>query len=634
MRLQKAARAIERVVNPLSSITNSVGQGILVVMMLLIVVDVVLRYVFNRPIKGSYEVIEFMLVLLVFFGLAYTQTKKANVAIDLLTRHFSLGIQAVIDSTTYLLCLAGFVVITWRSIAEAEVSRVDGVTSGLLSLPVFPFMWVVAFGSALLCLVFVVDLLDSLDGVVKNCQKPWLWLALAGVVVLLLAGFPVWFHLLPWEISRVSVGLIGVGLLILLLFSRMLIGPVMLVIGFLGFTYLVNLDASLAMMGMSPYRTTATYTMSTLSLFMVMGLFCFYAELSKDIYGTLHRWIGHLPGGLAMATAGACGGFAAVSGSGLATAVAMGTVALPEMRRYKYDDSLACGCVAAGGTLGILIPPSIPLIIYAGLTEESIGQLFMAGIFPGILTVVLMMLIIYVRVRLNPKLAPPAPATTFKEKLISLQGTWGILLLFVLVMGGIYMGVFTPTEAAGIGAFGALLIGFSRRKFNWQKLRAALADSAKYTVMLFFMLIGAHIFGYFLTVSQISVRLADFVVGLPVPNIVTLIFILLIYVILGCFMPAIATIILTLPIFFPVVTAMGYDPILYGILMIKMAEMGGITPPFGMLVFVLAGVAKDVPVSTIFRGAVPFLMADVGCVTALLLLPDIALFLPRMMIGG
>jgi len=388
------------------------------------------------------------------------------------------------------------------------------------------------------------------------------------------------------------------------------------------------------LIGMSPYRTASTHTMSTLALFMAMGLFCFYAGLSKDIYYTLQKWIGHLPGGLAMATCGACGAFAAVCGSGLANAVAMGTVALPEMRRYKYDDGLACGCIAAGGTLGILIPPSIPMIIYAGLTEESIGQLFMAGIFPGLITVIAMIIITYVRVKRNPSLAPPAPSTTFKEKLFALQGTWGILLLFVLVMGGIYMGVFTPTEAAGVGAFGALMIGFIKRKFNRQKIQDALADATKNTVMMFFMLIGAGIFGYFLTISQIPFKLADLVVALPVPNIVTLLIILLVYLVLGCFMPVIASIILTLPILFPIIVAMGFDPIWYGILMIKMAEVGGITPPLGMVVFVLAGVAKDVPVSTVFRGAVPFLIADAVCVAALLLVPDIALFLPRMMLGG
>jgi len=632
--LEKAARAIDGVANPLSNIVNSAGRFILVMMMLLITVDVVLRYAFNRPIKGSYELIEFMLVMLVFFGLAYTQTKKGHISIDLLTSHFSPGTQAVINSATYLLCLYGFALIAWRSIVQAEILRVAESSSGSLYLPIFPFMWVVVFGSALLCLVFLVDFLDSLASAVKNCRKPGMWLAVAGVVVLLLATFPFWADWLQLEISRLTMGLIGVGFLLVLLFSRMLIGPVMVLIGFLGFTYLVNVDASLSMIGISPYRTASAHAMSCLPLFVLMGMFCFYADLSKDIYSTLQKWVGQLPGGLAMATAGACGGFAAVSGSSLATAITMSAVALPEMRRYKYADSLACGVIAAGGTLGILIPPSVAFIVYAQLTEQSIGKLFMAGIFPGILTVILMMVIIYFWARWNIKAAPRGPSTTFTEKIISLKGTWGILLLFVLVIGGIYVGIFTPTEAAGIGAFGALLIGLGKRKFNRQNLPAALADATKNTTLLFLMLIGAMIFGYFLTMSQIPFKLADLVVALPVPNVVTLIAILSVYIILGCIMPIMPAIILTVPIFFPVVMAMGYDPIWFGVLMVKMAEIGQVTPPVGINVLVIAGVAKDVPVSTVFRGAIPFLIADVTVVTVLILFPDIALFLPRMMIGG
>jgi len=630
-RLDRVAHALERVANPLSVIADSTGRCILALMVFLVTVDVVLRYLFNRPLKGSYELIEFMMILVVFFGLAYTQIRKNHLSINLLMPRFSKETQAVVRSATYLLCLAGFLLITWRSIGHAEFLRMKGTTSGVLFIPNFPFMWVVAFGSALLCLVYLTDLLRSLSEVIRDSRKPWAWLTLDGIVVLLIFSIPVWLDWLPWEISRPGVGLFGICLMLLLLFAQMPIGPVMAVVGFLGFSYLVNPEAGLNILGMTPYRSVSVHTLSTIPLFILMGQLCFHAELSKDIYETLRSWVGRLPGGLAMATVGGCAGFAAVSGSSLATAVTMGTISLPEMRRHKYANTLACGCVAAGGSIGILIPPSIPFIIYASLTEESIGKLFIAGIIPGLMEAILYILAIYIMCKIKPALGPPGPSSTFKEKIVSLKGTWGILILFFLVMGGIYGGLFTPTEAAGVGAFGALLLGIVKRKFNRQNLLAALADTTKNAAMLFLMLIGAEIFGHFLTISQIPFMLADFVVALPVSNVVTLIALLCVYIILGCIMPIIPAIILTIPIFFPVVTGLGYDPIWFGVIVVTMAEMGQITPPVGINVFALSGVAKEVPLGTIFKGILPFLLADAVRVALLIIFPALALFLPSLM---
>jgi tripartite ATP-independent transporter DctM subunit len=631
MELEKAARAIERVANPLSRITDSAGRVVLALMMLLITVDVVLRYFLNRPIKGSYELVEFMLVLLVYLGLAYTQTKKGHVSVTLFTAKLPLGQVSVIRSATYLLCLAIFGIISWRCVLQAETLRASETASGVLFIPNFPFMWVVALGSVLLFVIFLIDFLDSLDGVIKNTRNPWIWFALDGVFVFLVLTMPVWLDWLPWDISRPVMGIIGVSLLVLLLFSSMPIGPVMALIGFLGFAYLVNLNASLAILSTSPYRSASNHALTTIPLFMLMGLLCFHAELSKDIYKTLRNWMGRLPGGLAMSTVGGCAGFAAVSGSSLATAVTMGTIALPEMRRYKYADSMACGAIAAGGSIGILIPPSIAFIIYASLTEESIGRLFIAGVIPGLMEALFYIITIYILCKIKPEMGPPGPSSTLREKLVSLKDTWGIIVLFILVIGGIYGGIFTPTEAAGVGAFGALLLGYIKRKMDRRKILDALAEASRNTAMLMLMLVGADIFGYFLTMSQIPFLLAEFVVGLAVPKAVTLWAILLVYVILGCIMPIIPAIILTVPIFFPVVTGLGYDPIWFGVIVVTMAEMGQITPPVGINVFILAGVAKDVPLGTIFRGILPFVVADIVRVILIFAFPALALWLPSLM---
>jgi len=631
MVLENSARFLERFANPLSRITDIIGRGILALMVLLITADVVMRYFFNSPIKGSYELVQFMLSMIVFLGLAFMQTKKGHVSISLLTSKLSSSQRSVIGSATYLLCLITFALVSWRCILQAETLRISNTSSDVLSIPNFPFMYIVAFGSIMICLIFIIDFIRSLDGVLKECEHPWLWFSLDGIFVLLLITIPVWLHWLPIDISRPAMGIIGIVLLILLLFSSMPIGPVMALVGFVGFSYLVNTEASLGILGTSPFRTASNHSLSTIPLFVLMGLLCFHAELSKDVYTTIRNWVGKLPGGLAMSTVGGCAGFAAVSGSSMATAVTMGTLALPEMRRYKYDDGLACGCVAAGGSIGILIPPSIAFIIYAGLTEESIGKLFIAGIIPGLMEAVFYMITIYIMCKIKPELGPPGPSSTWKEKIFSLKDTWGILVLFILVMGGIYGGIFTPTEAAGVGAFGALVLGFIKRKLTRKKILIALADASKNTAMLLFMLIGAHAFSYFLTMTQIPFMLSDFVVGLPVANWVMVWAILFVYIILGCIMPIIPAIVLTIPIFLPVVTGLGYDPIWFGVIVVTMAEMGQITPPVGINVFALSGVAKDVPLGTIFKGIFPFLIADLIRVILVFLIPGLALFLPSLM---
>lgn len=631
MILDSTARSLDRFANPVSRISDYIGQVILVLMVLLITIDVIMRYFFNLPLKGSYELVQFMLVTIVFLGLAFVQTEKGHVSISLLTNRLSSGQNAVIRSATYFLCLIIFSLVSWRCILQAETLRAGGTASDVLSIPVFPFMWVVSFGSILICLIFLIDVIKSLDGVISKCEKPWLWFAADGIFVLLIVTLPIWLHWLPFDISRPAMGIIGIVLLILLLFSSMPIGPIMALVGFLGFSFLVSTQAGLGILGTSPFRTASNHSLSTIPLFVLMGMICFQAELSKEVYTTIRNWMGRLPGGLAMSTVGGCAGFAAVSGSSMATAVTMGTLALPEMRRYKYDDGLACGCVAAGGSIGILIPPSIAFIIYAGLTEESIGKLFIAGIIPGLMEAVFYMITIYLMCKIKPELGPQGPSSTWREKILSLKDTWGILVLFIIVMGGIYGGIFTPTEAAGVGAFGAIMLGIIKKKLTRKKILIALADASKNTAMLLFMLIGAHAFSYFLTMTQIPFILSDFVVGLPVSNWMTLWAILVVYIILGCIMPIIPAIVLTIPIFMPVVTGLGYDPIWFGVIVVTMAEMGQITPPVGINVFALAGVAKDVSLGTIFKGIFPFLIADIVRVGLVFFIPSLALWLPSLM---
>lgn len=433
--------------------------------------------------------------------------------------------------------------------------------------------------------------------------------------------------------TPLTIGLIGIGLVIILLFSRMPVGLVMALVGFTGFACLTSVEGAFGLLRTVPFTTSASYDLSVLPLFLAMGSLSYYSGLSHALYHSAYKWIGGLPGGLAMATILGCSGFAAISGSTLATAATMGTIALPEMKKYNYDSALATGAVASGGSLGILIPPSAIFIIYGILTEQSIGKLFMAGVFPGLLLAFLFMISIYVRVRHNPKLGPPGDRTSFIEKLAAVRGTWAVLVLFLVIMGGLYIGLFTPTEAAGVGAFGAFLFALCKKRLTKKNLVAVLTETMRTTAMIFVIVIGAMIFGYFLAVSRLPFELASFVSGLPVSRYIILIAILIAYLFLGCIMDTLAMVILTVPIFYPVIVKLGFDPIWFGVIMVLVSEMGVITPPVGLNVYVIHGVAKNVPLFTIFRGVLPFLLMMIFCIILVIAFPQIALFLPSVMSG-
>lgn len=404
----------------------------------------------------------------------------------------------------------------------------------------------------------------------------------------------------------------------------------MALVGFLGFAYLNGLEPALGLIKQVPFEIFAQYNLTVVPLFILMGAFALTAGLSQDLYRMANNWLGHLRGGLAMATVGACGFFAAISGSSVATAATMATVALPEMRKYNYDPALATGCIAAGGSIGILIPPSVILIIYGIIAEQSIGKLFLAGFFPGILEAVFYILTIALMVKLNPKLGPRGEHIGFRKKAAALLKVWEVILLFVCVIGGIYTGIFTPTEAAGVGAFGAFFFALVRRRLSWQNFSNSLVDTTKNTGMIFIILMGAMILGYFLAITRLPFEMANIVSNLPVNRYVILILILFILAALGCVMDSMAIVLLTVPIFFPVIMQLDFNPIWFGILVVRVTEMGLITPPVGLNIYIIKGIS-NVPMGTIFRGVIPFIFADILHIALLLAFPQISLFLPSMM---
>jgi tripartite ATP-independent transporter DctM subunit len=425
--------------------------------------------------------------------------------------------------------------------------------------------------------------------------------------------------------------LVGFIVLFVLLFLEVPIAYGMMVIGVAGFAWLVGLEPALNLAGTVAAETVLNYNLSVLPLFVLMGNFVARSGISSDLYDTSNAFVGHFRGGLAMATIGACGGFSAVCGSSLATAATMSKVAMPSMRRYGYDDSLATASIAAGGTLGMLIPPSVLLVVYGIMTDTDIGKLFVAGIVPGILGILFYMAAVAVATRLNPRLGPPGARTDLRGRLRALRGVWGMLLLFLLVIGGIYLGVFTPTEAAGIGAAGAFLIALARRTLDLRAIKEILIETGRTSAMMFLVLIGAIMFSNFMNVARLPNLVADWFREMQVPPLVVIFVMMAIYLVLGCILESFSMVLLTVPIFYPIVQALGFDLIWFGIIIVVVTEISLITPPIGLNVFVVKAMVPDVPVTRIFRGLAPFIAVDIVRLAVLILFPAIVLFVPQMM---
>ena len=434
-------------------------------------------------------------------------------------------------------------------------------------------------------------------------------------------------------VDPTTIGIIGIGLVFFLLFAGMPIAFAMMLVGFLGMDYLTSLKAALPVIARTTYEVAAFYPYMVMPLFVVMGGFAGNTGLTQEMYSTFDKWFRKFPGGLGITTIAACAGFAAVSGSSVATAATMGKLALPEMQRFRYDNRLATGCIAAGGTLGFLIPPSLGFVVYGILTEQSIGKLLVAGVVPGLILALAFACIVMIRVKLNRNLAPAsAESVPWQEKLRSAMNIWEPLALFVGVMGGIYFGFFTPTEAGAIGATALFLIALIKRRLGWKNLVASLGEAARIAAMVQLLVIGASVFSYFLALSTIPMQVAMWVGNLQTSPYVIHAFITLIYLFLGCFMDVLSMLVLTMPVIFPVVIALGFDPIWFGVIAVLVMEAGLITPPVGLNIFTVAGVAKGVPVETVFRGSAPFLLAILFMVVLITIFPELATFLPTLML--
>ncbi|MGI6308462.1 MAG: TRAP transporter large permease [Dethiobacteria bacterium] len=432
----------------------------------------------------------------------------------------------------------------------------------------------------------------------------------------------------------ITTGIIGTLGVFFLLILGMPIALALMLIGFLGIWYLASFQAALPVVARTVYEVSSTYSYIVIPLFLIMGSFASVSGLIEDLYNVFDKWLRRLPGGLAAATIAACAGFSAVSGSSVATAAAMSGIAYPEMRKYNYSPRLATGTIAGGGTLGFLIPPSIGFVVFGMLTEQSVGKLLIAGILPGIILAATFIALVVLQVKRDPSLAPANPEpVSWREKFLVLKNVWEIVLVFLVVMGGIYLGWFTPSEAGAAGA--ALLFFFAllKKKLTFRNLFTALQEAVRVSAMVLFLIAGATVYTYFLGLSTIPMQLVGWVAGMAISRYFVLAAILLVYLFLGCFIDAVSMMVLTLPVVFPLILQLGFDPIAFGVVCVLMMDAGLITPPMGLNLFTIAGTAKDVSMEEIYLGALPFVIPILIVVVIVAAFPETALFLPRMMLG-
>jgi tripartite ATP-independent transporter DctM subunit len=430
--------------------------------------------------------------------------------------------------------------------------------------------------------------------------------------------------------TPLQFGILGLVALLFLLMCSLPVAIVMGLVGVVGYAAVVSGKAALSVMSADLYDTFSNYNLTVIPLFVFMGQVAFHAGISGRLFAAANSWLSGLRGGLAMATVGACAAFGAICGSGPATAATMALVALPEMKKFKYDDALASGTVAAGGGLGMLIPPSVVFIVYGILTEQSIGKLFISGIIPGIVVALLFCLTISLQCYLNPSLAPVAVRTSWRVRFASLLGVIETLVLFVFVMGGLFAGWFTPTEGAAVGAAGSVVIAVAGRNCSWKMLWQATHETIRTSCMVMVIVAGATMFGHFLAVTGVPTQFAGWLAGLPVPPWVIILMIIVFYLVAGCFIDALALILLTIPIFYPVIQGLGYNAIWFGVIIVLVTQMGVITPPVGVNVYVVSGIDRSIPLQTVFRGSMPFLLALCVACGLLMVFPQLATWLPQI----
>jgi tripartite ATP-independent transporter DctM subunit len=627
------------------------------------VADVLLRWLFNSPITGLNEIVGMGMAVAVAATFPAGAMQRINLTIDLLHDRVSQRLSETLKLGASVLLLLFYVLLAWRVGAYAQALEARAAQTIYLQLPMAPFIWTVtafiAISAAVQFIVVLVNVRCRLSGIRipagwsigAQAQKseiavneaaigsmPVLGVGTAILAATAGAVFLIYEFLAPISAVAASNPLLFSAIVVLVLWLLLVmyvpLGVVMGLLGLFATIMFIGLDPALTVLGNESIQFLTNYQVAVLPLFLMMGSFAVAAGMSADIYELAHTLLGHRRGGLALATIGGCAGFGALTGSSLATVATIGRVALPEMGARGYSTALAAGSVAAGGTLGALIPPSIPLVFYALLTETSIGQLFIAAIVPGIITVLLYLLAIWLTVRITPSAAPPkSERSSASHILAALRRAWAALLLLTVVVGAIYSGICTETEAAAIGAGGAFVVALARRRINRATLLQVMGETTATTALIYLIIVGVLMFSFSMGVTGLPRRMTDFVTEQNLAPLVVLTLILFIYLALGAIMDSNTVMFITIPIVTPLIMGMGFDLVWWGIVNLIVLETGLISPPFGIHLFVLKSIAGvDVPLPTVYRGVLPFVIADLMKLILIVLVPALALWLPATMI--
>lgn len=610
---------------------NSAGMIAVFLMVLATCCDVFMRYVFNQPITGVYEYAAACLVLVVFFGIAYTQEQRSHITVDLFTQKLSDRNRTINDIGNNVLCFLLAILMIFASIKEVQYFISDSAsTNSSVYVPALPFGIVMVIGCVLFALVFLRDILQGIENGCAQKLKAGQWiLAFLIPAAVVAVVFILVFSDIKWNVT--AIGVIGIVVSLLFMFAGMPISMAFMLSGVVFISIIRNPSTMMSLVSTTMFSQTSSYSWTVMPFFLLMGFLCFEFDYGKDLYEMAYKWVGRLYGGLAISTVTACAGFAAIVGNGSAPCVTMGSVALPEMRKYKYNEELSTGTIIGGCSLGPIIPPSQPLIIYAMLTQQSVGTLFVASLVPGIILWLIFSIYIYILCRIRPQMGPKGEKSSGREKLAALKKGIPVLLIFLVVIFGIFAGVFSATEAGAIGCALVLIIAIIQRRLTWTKLKNALIETGKATAMIFMILIGASLLGKVITLSRLPNMLIAIIGQLSMNPHLAVIAILAVFFFLGFFVDIMPLMLIGIPVVHPAIVALGFNPVWFTIVLTITICMGTITPPVGINLFTLKGVAKDVPIQTLFRGALPFTLLTCVLIVIIYLIPPIITWLPGVL---
>lgn len=631
-------QSLNKVINILDKVsifsrwTNFIGIALLFLMIVLNFVDVILdTKLILHAIKGTTEITEVMMIAGIFLAVANSQNEKAHISVDAVTSQLSPKGQLILKFITSLLGLGTIALVIWKTIDQAfYFASKNMMHAQYLNIPSVPFTIIIAIGVTALWLLMLRDFLKIVVEAVQTRLSGYHWAIMAIVPVLLAVFIVFWMQPKLWDFELTSLAVIGIVFFVVLLLSGMPIAFTMILTAVVFVGNIRGSSTAFNMVATDMYRTAGTYAFAVLPFFVLMGYFCLHAKFGEDLYVWGYKWFGHLKGGLSTATICACTAFAAIVGDPIAAVSTMGSAAMPEMNKYKYDTRLSAGSIVAGASLGPIIPPSSAFILVGFLTGVPIGALLVSGIGPGLLMAFCFICVVYFWCRINPQLGPAGGKSTWRERFTSLKAVGPVLIIFAVAIGGIYTGLFTPTRGGAVGAFAAFVLALAMRRYTWQSFTRALLDGGRTVSTVFLILIGALMFTRFIAWCNITKTMTDLIINLGLSPTIFMIITLIFFLIMGCFIDILPMILIGLPIFFPIATALGLNPIWFCLLFVVVTNLGGMTPPVGVIMFVLKGVRPEIPINTIYRGTLPFVFATAASIIIIFLVPGIATWLPGL----